>query len=248
MASARYTLLIKPEDIQPDAPPPELTPQEKRENFWFYHKWHVIGGAFAFALVFMLFWDIVTQVKPDYTIGLISSSTLPAGIGEALGEQLTPYFDDRNGDGKVVVTVAEYTVASAGALNSIDPNVQMANTTKLMGDLDMGESILFLTDDLEYFEDQYLLFAYNDGTVPEEGVQPDYSRMGVRWGDCPLLTALELGKAEDFAGVTGIDYQAFLQDYQLVQRFIVGTKLDGDEKATAYHAACVEIFEELTQR
>ena len=112
----------------------------------------------------------------------------------------------------------------------------------------MGESILFLTDDLEYFEDQYLLFAYNDGTVPEEGVQPDYSRMGVRWGDCPLLTALELGKAEDFAGVTGIDYQAFLQDFQLVQRFIVGTKLDGDEKATAYHAACVEIFEELTQR
>lgn len=248
MASARYTLQIKPEDIQPDAPPPELTPREKRENFWFYHKWHVIGGALAFALLFTLFWDVVTRVKPDYTIGLLSSYGLPAGIGDALSEQLTPYFDDRNGDGKVVVSVAEYTVAYGEELNNVDPNVQMANTTKLMGDLDMGESILFLTDDLEFFEEQYLLFAYNDGSIPGEGVQPDYSRMGVRWGDCPLLTALELGSAEDFAGVPGIDYQAFLQDFQLVQRFIGGTRLEGDEKAAAYHAACAKKFEELTRR
>lgn len=247
MASARYTLLIKPEDVQPDAPK-ELSPQEKRENFWFYHKWHVIAGACAFAMLFAIIWDVVTQVKPDYSIGLISSYGLPMGIGEALSEQLTPYFDDRNGDGKVVVSVAEYTVAYGDALDGVDPNVQMANTTKLMGDLDMGESILFLTDDLEYFEEQFLLFAYNDGTIPEEGVQPDYSRMGVRWGDCPLLTALELGKAEDFGGVTGIDYQAFLQDFQLVRRFVVGTKLDGDAKAAAYYADCVEKFEQLTQR
>lgn len=248
MASARYTLNIKPEDIQPDAPPPELTPKEKRENFWFYYKWHVIGGAFAFVLLFTLFWDIVTQVKPDYTIGIISSNTLPAGIGEVMAERLTPCFDDRNGDGRVVVSVVEYTIGSGEALNGIDPNVQMANSTKLMGDLDMGESMLFLTDDLEYFEEQYFLFAYNDGSVPEEGAQPDYSRMGVRWGDCPTLTALELGSAGDFAGVPGIDYQSFLQDFRLVQRIIGGTKLEDNQKAIAYHAACAEKFEELTRR
>ena len=248
MASARYTLNIKPEDVQPDAPQRELTPKDKRENFWFYYKWHVIGGAIACAVVFFMIWEIVSQVKPDYTIGILSSNVVPVGIGEVLGERLTPYFDDRNGDGKVVVRVMEYTVAHGEALNSADPNVQTANTTKLMGDLDAGESMLFLMDDLEYFEEQYFLLAYNDGSVPEEGVRPDYSRMGVRWGDCPTLTALELGSAEDFAGVAGIDYQDFLQDFQLVQRFIDGTKLENNKDAAAYYAASVEKFGELTRQ
>lgn len=248
MASARYTVQIKPEDIQPDAPPRELTPKEKRENFWFYYKWHVLGGALAFALLFSLIWEVATQVKPDYTIGLLSSRGLPTGIGEVLGERLTPLFDDRNGDGEVVVRVAEYTIASGEEINNVDPNVQMASMTKLMGDLDMGESILFLTDDLEFFEEQYDLFAYNDGSIPEEGVVPDYSRMGVRWGDCPALTALDLGSAEDFAGVPGIDYQAFLQNFQLVQRYVAGTGVGDDADAVAYHAASVEKFEALTRR
>lgn len=248
MASARYTLLIKPEDIQPDAPPPELTPEKKRENFWFYYKWHVIGGAFALVLLSTLFWDVLTQVKPDYTIGILSAHGLPTGIGEVLADRLTPCFDDRNGDGKVVVSVMEYTVSSGDDLGGIDPNVQMANMTKLMADLDMGDSILFLTDDLEYFEEQYFLFAYNDGSAPVEGAQPDYDRMGVRWGDCPVLAELELGRADEFAGVPGTDYQAFLQDFRLVHRLIVGTKLEDDKDAIAYHAASVEKFEELTRQ
>lgn len=248
MASARYTIYIKPEDIQPDAPPKELTPKEKRENFWFYHKWHVIIGVFACALAFSLIWEIVTQVKPDYTISILSSNGIPTGVGEVLGEQLTPYFDDRNGDGRVVVSVVEYTVASGDAVAGVDPNVQMANVTKLMGDLDLGESMLFLTDDLDFFEQQYYLFAYNDASIPAEGVPPDYDRMGVRWGDCPVLTSLDLGNAVDITGAPGIDYQTFLQDFQLVQRYIDGTKLEDDKDAIAYHAASVEKFGELTRR
>ena len=184
----------------------------------------------------------------DYTIGLLSSHGVPVGIGEVLGERLAPLFNDRNGDGRVVVTVMEYTVAHGEDLDRIDPNIQMASMTKLMGDFDMGESILFLTDDLEYFEEQYFLFAYNDGSVPEEGVPPDYSRMGVRWGDCPALTELELGSAEDFAGVSGIDYQTFLQNFRLVQRILAGTQLENDPDASAYYTDCAAKFEELTRR
>lgn len=247
MASPRYTLNIKPEDLQPDVPR-ELTPKEKRQNFWFYHKWHIFGGLAAALILGSIIWEIATQVEPDYTIGLLTTRGLPTGIGEALSEQLTPYFDDRNGDGEVVVNVMEYTIATSETADTVDPNLQMANVTKLMGDLDMGESMLFLTDDLEYFEEQYMLFAYNDGSVPEEGVKPDYSRMGVRWGDCPLLAELPLGNAMDFTGAEGIAYQRFLQDFQLVQRIVFGTRLDGDEEALAYHAGCAEIFQKLTQQ
>lgn len=247
MASPRYTRNIKPEDLQPDVPR-ELTPKEKRQNFWFYHKWHIFGGLAAALILGSIIWEIATQVEPDYTIGLLTTRGLPTGIGEALSEQLTPYFDDRNGDGEVVVNVMEYTIATSETADTVDPNLQMANVTKLMGDLDMGESMLFLTDDLEYFEEQYMLFAYNDGSVPEEGVKPDYSRMGVRWGDCPLLAQLPLGNATDFTGAEGIAYQRFLQDFRLVQRIVYGTRLDGDEEALAYHAGCAEMFQKLTQQ
>ena len=51
MASPRYTLNIKPEDLQPEQPKHEMTGKEKRENFWFYHKWHVIVGNVAAMMV-----------------------------------------------------------------------------------------------------------------------------------------------------------------------------------------------------
>ncbi len=248
MPSARYQVLIKPEDIQPDAPPPELTPQQKRENFWFYHKWHLVLGLAVCAILFSLVWEIVTQVKPDYTIGLIGTRGLPAGIGELLSEQLTPYFDDRNGDGKVTVNVMEYAIAVGDAVDSADPNAQIAGFTRLVGDLETGDSMLFITDDVQYFEEQYLLFAYNDGSVPEEGVQPDYTRMGVRWGDCPVLTSLTLSGPAALGSDSDIDFQPFLQDFQLVQRYVAGTALEDDEDILAYHAACVEKFNELTQQ
>lgn len=241
MASPRYTLNIKPEDLQPDAPPPEMTAKEKRENFWFYHKWHVIVGIVAAALIGSFIWEIVSQVHPDYTVSLLSTSALPTGIGEAMGEQLATLLDDRNGDGQVKVTVMEYCIGKGDAAME-DPNTRMANMTKLMGDVDAGDSMLFLTDDLAYFEEQFRLFAYDDGTSPADGETPDYTRMGVRWGDCPALAALELGESEGFGEYPGIDYQDFLQDYRLVLRCFAGTKLEKQEDKAADYVRAMELF------
>ena len=141
MASPRYTLNIKPEDLQPEQPKHEMTGKEKRENFWFYHKWHVIVGIVAALMVFSFVWEIATQVHPDYTIGILTTTGVPMGTGEALAEQLKPYFDDRNGDGEVVVSVMEYTIGK-DADSIADPNVQMANITKLSGDIDGAEQYL----------------------------------------------------------------------------------------------------------
>lgn len=77
MASPRYTLNIKPEDLQPEQPKHEMTGKEKRENFWFYHKWHVIVGIVAALMVFSFVWEIATQVHPDYTIGILTTTGVP---------------------------------------------------------------------------------------------------------------------------------------------------------------------------
>ena len=68
MASARYTLNIKPEDLKPDEPR-QLTRKEKLANWWYYHRLHVgIGAAVLVILICtsMCAWYI-TRVKTRVT-------------------------------------------------------------------------------------------------------------------------------------------------------------------------------------
>lgn len=75
MASPRYTLNIKPEDLQPEQPKHEMTGKEKRENFWFYHKWHVIVGIVAALMVFRSFGR-----SPPRCIRIIPSASSPRQV------------------------------------------------------------------------------------------------------------------------------------------------------------------------
>ena len=52
MASPRYTLNIKPEDLQPEQPKHEMTGSDIRENVWYYHKCHVNVGIVSALMVF----------------------------------------------------------------------------------------------------------------------------------------------------------------------------------------------------
>lgn len=247
MASARYTLNITPD---PPEEHHEMTPQEKRANFWYYNKWKIFAGIAAIVLVSFFVYDIVSQVDPDYQIGVISRTTLPDSAVEALETQLATLADDRNGDGKTVVSVMTYTLAPAGsednAAQVVDAYTQMAGSTKLMADAQNGESMLFLTNDVQAYELSEALFAYNDGTAPESEASLDLARMGVAWADCPQLTALDLGRVTTMDGTDAGSVQSILADYVLVKRVFAGTSLAEKEKAQSYYAASMQLFDRLT--
>lgn len=257
MASARFQVLIKPEDVVPPPPPPPLTPKEKRQNFWFYYKWHfVIGGVIALILGTMIY-DIVTQVRPDYEIGLITTIGYPPDTDVVLSEKLTPFFDDRNGDGEIVVNVNIYSMGELGGVT--DPNVLMANQTKFVGDVDAGQSMLFIVDEPALLDAQYGIFSDDvpDDTIeqPEEGDDlitvtydpADNVKFGVRWGDCPKLTALDLGESVDSLGGPSYSYQLFLEDFRILPRVFYGTHLEGKEKQAAYYTASLAAMEKMTE-
>src|SRR5699024_11869783 len=63
----------------------------------------------------------------------------------------------------------------------------------ILGDFQTNQSIFFFTDDLQKAQEQLAAFVYNDGSVPADGEKVDYSRMGISWTGCPVLTGLELG-------------------------------------------------------
>ena len=92
MASARYTLNITPD--APEKPSGPMTPRQKWDNFWFYHKWHVVVGVVVALLVGLMIRDVVTNTEPDYTIGVLTSQSLPYDAELTLAEKLTPLCDD----------------------------------------------------------------------------------------------------------------------------------------------------------
>lgn len=71
MASYRYERDIKPEDLIPEAPR-QLTPAETRANWWHYHWYYVALVAAAVLAIGYFVWSRVTEVKPDYTVAVVS--------------------------------------------------------------------------------------------------------------------------------------------------------------------------------
>ncbi|MEG1380929.1 MAG: hypothetical protein RSC73_01685 [Ruthenibacterium sp.] len=239
MASARYTLNIPPEIPEEKH---EMTPKQKRDNWWFYHKWPLIISLAAIVLVGWLGYDILTNVQPDYQVALMGEQMLPTGVVESLEANLPQFCDDRNGDGKVAVAVVEYTLQDG---ENVDPNTRMANMTRLMADAQSGESMIFLTKKPELYAKEYGIFADNDGKTLPEGSAPT-ENFGILWKDCPQLTALQLGDITGFDGTKLGTVQDFLSDYKLLRRAYTGTALEKKEKERLRYESAMCVFDAMT--
>ena len=241
MASARYTLNITPDP--PEEPPHEMTAKEKRENFWFYYKWHVIVGAVVLLIAILFIKDMALRKDPDYTVGVLTQTGIPVTAQEALEEKLAQFFDDRNGDGEVTVSVQSYTIPLEG--DTDDPYTVMAGMTQLTGDLQAYTSMIFLTNDAALFSRQYGFFVKNDGTLADISVETDESELGVAWVDCPALTSLALGTGEEAAGYS-YDMDAFFADFRVVMRYVDESALE-DEDVAAVYAGALAAYEAMTK-
>lgn len=218
----------------------QMTWRQRVENAWFYYKWHVIGSAFAIVLITLFVHDIVTNVSPDYQLAVMTPNYLSDEVTQKLEQALLPLVDDLNGDGKTLVTVVTYQMAVPGAQTAsapvVDPNMQMAATTRMAADAQMIESLLFITDYPAEYHQSTEMFLYNDGTEPAAGVAPDPDRLGVPLKDCPPL-------AEMLAG----DGMERFQDYRLVRRAVAPTLLEKNKNDLARRVAAGDaLFAKLT--
>ena len=150
------------------------TPKSKWDNFWFYHKTHVIVGILIVLIVSWFIYDLASKVDPDYQIGIITNSSYPSETLDKLGEQLALHAEDLNGDGQVVVQVNGYPMAiGSDSTSEVDANTQMASVTRFSVDVQSGDSIIFMADEESFRNvmEMYSLWSYLDGTNPEEGAE-----------------------------------------------------------------------------
>lgn len=146
MARERYLLHQGEETIHSEKL--KRTPKtfkQKRQNFWYYHKWHVLIAIAAAIVAIVMIQNAVTRKNPDYVVGLVTDRMVPEETLDHIAGQLELCALDRNGDGVVLVQVTNYEVGE-----SDNPQIVMANTTKLAGDFQTGNVMLYLCDETGY--------------------------------------------------------------------------------------------------
>lgn len=178
-------------DVKPEKAA-ELTPRQKRANWWHYHKWYVLLGAGLAALGFYLGARFlgVGQVKPDYQAAYVGSAALPEETVTALESALAELGADCNGDGRVVVRLNQYVMGDSAGEGAV---YSYAGSTKLLADLDACDSYFFLLEDPAAFQENYQVLRCLDGSLPAEG-EASYESCCLPWSACPALRALPLGE------------------------------------------------------
>lgn len=173
--------------------PADYTPFQRAVNWIYYYKWWVLGGILVLAL--LLSWMKPGMPEPDYHFAYVGSFQLPESSVEALERELATLAEDANGDGEVVVVLTQY--VSGGTESAESVMYDYTNDVMLLADLSEGESFFFLLEYPDALQQTYQILAQADGSAPAED-DFDTSDQVLRWGDCPALTALDLGTYDAF--------------------------------------------------
>ena len=165
-------------DVKPD-PPATQTAREKRSNWWYYHKWHVVLGAGLLAVALYLTARGVGlgQVEADYQVAYVGASALPEETAAALETALASLGTDCTGDGQVLVRLNQYVMGDGSGEGAL---YAYAGSTRLMADLEACDSYFFLLEDPAAFQKTYQVLCRLDGSLPEETDQ-DYETCYLSW-------------------------------------------------------------------
>lgn len=151
--------------------------RRRGEIFW-RRRWPVV--VILTAGLGLLLWggaSFFTQREPDIQIAVVHAQPLPDSVRSTLEGSLAALAGDRNGDGKALAQVNDYTVAFDGG--AVDSDMQTAGATLLVTDVAAGVSAFYLVEDASGF-----LERYNDKVEAERAAL---------WGDCPSLAGLDAG-------------------------------------------------------
>ncbi len=169
MASYRYEREIAPEDLVVEKPR-KLTTAEKRANWWHYHWYYVAVVAAAVLLLGYFVWSLVTEVKPDYMVAVVSRTDPDTAFLTEVEDRLESLGEDINGDGNVKVQVKGIWLAFDFETQDASLRQMMQSSEdKLNADFYLCESTIFIVDDPAAMEQKYGCFQKLDGTDPQEG-------------------------------------------------------------------------------
>lgn len=234
----------KYKDVKPEKKV-ELTPEQKRRNWWEYHKgWLLFGAVLLIGAAFFIR-DIFFRPSPDYQVGYVSKTPLPDEVKDSLRERLEELGEDVNGDGQVLVEIFTY-VLGFDEQGMMDVNAATAGITSLTVDLSQGRVHLLLLDDPEGFQARMGALCYLDGSTPPidkaDYGATDWQNMVYAWKDCPVLSGLDLGTYVQFLDIE----ERELDGQNAMDGFYVARRALWDEEQRTAFAAAERLWQTLT--
>ena len=234
-----------PQKEEPSKTPKEIR-KEKWSNFWYYNKAKILIGAVIVVVLGYSFGTAWTTPKPDYTVGMLTSTQYPTDFIDELEKQLSYYGEDLNGDGQVLIQVQEY-VMQAEDGSALDPSLLAASTTRFAGDAQMSGMSLYIADqyNLHHYAEVEQYIGYLDTTPLKEGEKPETEEIGINWKDTEICEGNEiLNQYVDLAGdlyfclrgKTGVAEEKYAaasgQGVELFQRVVSGEKAAGGSSSS----------------
>ena len=154
----------------------EIPPRFTRawwDYYWYYYRWHVV--IILFAVVFTVFTCVqcASRAKYDMHISYVGHKIYAQDKLELLGEMLSPYIDDADGNGENSIFVQQLNISGAAGHEEYDA----ASYTKF--DIEMQEdcSFLFLLDremlenmlNRDYADELFLpVLGWTEDDLPED--------------------------------------------------------------------------------
>lgn len=227
----------------------EYTRKEKLSNWWYYHKWLLLGGAAAIIVLVMILKDQFGRPVPDYQIAVAAKLELPVDTAEAIAREITPYCEDLNGDGQVLITFKQFTVDFDTMNENTNAYSQMAGVTHLFAELNQDHDcrIILLEDPVSFAAGTSALLKL-DGSFPVSEVSGSMDSSQhqepswYNWNDCPILSSLPLGR---YKGYTIMDTQEG-DSQEVMSGFSIARLSIPLEKMTDLTAASDILWDALT--
>lgn len=165
-------------------------PKGKRwEHYWNYYKIHTIIGGFLLVMGVMLIKDVFFREKVDLVITVASTGYFSEEASQELERCLNEYARDYNGNGHKLVEMYDVTLSTD--VNA-DPQVVMANQTRLLAQFQNTDAAILLMDEeiYEYLgpDEEENLYASMVDLVGEEAaplIREDRRRIYLK--DLPAL-------------------------------------------------------------
>lgn len=156
-------------DVTPESPPPELSPKEKRKNWWYYNwKTVLVIAVIVIAAISMILKNLgITEPLPDYQVAYVGTHELSDETVEAITDTLKEYGSDASGDGEITVVINQY-VMYEDTQDYDSMQLTQSAITALEADIMDQTSYFFLLEDPAMFTNSYQALADENGDLPPE--------------------------------------------------------------------------------
>ena len=169
---------------------PDLTPQQRRDNWWRYHWLYVLAGVLAVLTAAGIAWERFARAEYACGAALVTRYAVTQKELSALKTALEAAAEDSNSDGRVQVSVNDIQIDyTATDLDDASIRQMTTNVDKLHADFYTGQSGVFILDDPENFQRNHAALRYLDGSEPTEDAV-DWEHMVRHWNDSPVLNGL----------------------------------------------------------